>query len=216
MKKILLGLLGLLLVGVMLGYGTSWLLQQKQKEEKSAPLVHIEKKPVWEVQLYFTAPEGEFLVPEPCEIPVGDSDIDSIRHLLVALIAGSRQGNVAVLPQKTEILAVVLENDLVRINFSRQLVDFHPGGSLTELFTIYSLINSLTENFPYIRQLQIVVEGEVRQTLKGHVRIDQPIYADFSFNQPTQMGITAGTQGLNGEVQKLTIEKIIDDTGEKH
>ena len=68
--------------------------------------------------------------------------------------------------------------------FSRQLVDFHPGGSLTELLSIYSIANSLSESFPYIRQIQILVAGEVRQTLKGHVRIDQPIYANFSYDNP--------------------------------
>ena len=99
-----------------------------------------------------------------------------------------------------------MENDLARVDFSRQLVDYHPGGSLSELLSIYSIANSLNENFPYIRQVQILVEGELRQTLKGHARIDQPVYADFSYSQPPLGGEAVPSQGGKG----LSIEKLIE------
>ena len=92
--------------------------------------------------------------------------------------------------------------------FSRQLVDLHPGGSLTELLTVYSLANSLNENFPYLRQLQILVDGQIRQTLKGHVRIDQPVYANFSFGQPPELGGEAPAAAEKGE---LSIDQLIQD-----
>lgn len=175
MKKILLGLFGVFLVGISLGYGVSWFFQQTRNTTAAERAVVPKKIQVREAQLYFTAPAGTYLVSELGEIPVCDEDHDCIHSLLTGLISGSQYGNLPVLPKETEILAVEVENDLVRVNFSKQLVDFHPGGSLTELLSIYSLANSLNENFPYIRQLQILVEGEARQTLKGHVRIDQTL-----------------------------------------
>jgi hypothetical protein len=61
----------------------------------------------------------------------------------------------------------------------------------------------LNENFSYLRQLQILVEGEVRQTLKGHARIDQPVTVDFAL-----------TQGVlpvpSVEKDDLSIEQLID------
>jgi spore germination protein GerM len=165
-----------------------------------------------EVQLYFTAPEGTYLVSEAGAIPMCDMDRDCINSLLVSLINGSQQGNSAVLPKETKILGVEVENDLVRVNFSRQLVDFHPGGSLSELLSIYSIANSLSESFPYVRQIQILVEGELRQTLKGHVRIDQPIYANFSYNEPPLTVAPPASTEEGVDAQGLSIETLIQNS----
>ncbi|SDZ77406.1 Sporulation and spore germination [Desulfuromusa kysingii] len=211
MKKMLLNLLGILLFGVLIGYGASWFFQQGQMQEESTRVVITRDVPVREIQLYFVAPTGTFLVPESFDILACDDDVDCLRELVNGLISGSSQQNLPVLPKETKVLAVDLENDLVRINFSRQLVDFHPGGSLTELLSIYSLANSLNENFPYIRQLQILVEGEVLQTLKGHARIDQPIYADYRFSKPPLSGPPPESPQQPGESQDLSIEQLIQD-----
>ena len=186
MKKILLGLLGLLLVGVIIGYLGGLLTQQAQPPAERIPIVVDEELPEREIQLYFSDQEGRFLQPETRQIDGCEEDRDCIRSLLEALRTGSQQELLPVLPEETGILEIELENDLVRVNFSRHLSDFHPGGSLSELLTVYSLANSLSENFPYLRQLQILIDGQLQQTLKGHVRIDQPIYADFSYSHPPQ------------------------------
>ena len=212
MNKVLIGLLSVLVTGVLLGYGVSWYLQQDQNSTEEVRIAITKEVPLREVQLYFTAPEGTFLVPEPQDIPMCDVDRDCINSLLVSLINGSQQGNFPVLPKETKILGIEVENDLVRVDFSRQLVDFHPGGSLTELLSIYSIANSLSESFPYIRQIQILVAGEVRQTLKGHVRIDQPIYANFSYNNPPLTVSLPGSTEANTDTQGLSIETLIKNS----
>ena len=212
MNKVLIGLLSVLVTGVLLGYGVSWYLQQGQNSTEEVRIAITKEVPMREVQLYFTAPEGTFLVPEPRDIPMCDVDRDCINSLLVSLINGSQQGNFPVLPKETKILGIEVENDLVRVDFSKQLVDFHPGGSLTELLSIYSIANSLSESFPYIRQIQILVAGEVRQTLKGHVRIDQPIYANFSYNNPPLTVSLPGSTETNTDTQGLSIETLIKNS----
>lgn len=212
MKKLLSGLSGVLLIGILIGYGASWFLQQDQETEEEVRVVIPEKIPMREIQLYFVEPGGTFLVPESYEIPACDDESDCIHNLLLGLINGSSENNLSVLPKETQVLSVDVENDLVRVNFSRHLADFHPGGSLTELLSIYSLADSLNENFPYLRQLQILIEGEVHQTLKGHARIDQPIYADFSFTEPPLTGPFPEPAELNKEEQKLSIEQLIQES----
>ena len=212
MKKLLMGLFLVLLTGLLLGYGASWYLQQDQGPAEEVRVAIVKEIPLREVQLYFVAPEGTFLVSEPHNFPVCDVDRDCINSLLNGLINGSQRGNLPVLPKETKVLDVEIENDLVRVNFSRQVVDFHPGGSLIELFSIYSLTNSISENFPYVRQVQILVEGEVRQTLKGHVRIDQPIYADFSYNELPLVVVPPEIEEANMESQDLSIEKLIQES----
>jgi hypothetical protein len=212
MNKVLIGLLSVLVTGVLLGYGVSWYFQQDQNPTGEVRIAITKEVPMREVQLYFTDSEGTFLVPEPRDIPMCDVDRDCINSLLVSLINGSQQGNFPVLPKETKILGIEVENDLVRVDFSRQLVDFHPGGSLTELLSIYSIANSLSESFPYIRQIQILVAGEVRQTLKGHVRIDQPIYANFSYNNPPLTISLPGSTETNTDTQGLSIETLIKNS----
>lgn len=204
MKKILLGLLGVLLAGVLIGYLVGWFLQQAQPPAERIPIVVEEELPEREVQLYFSDPQGRFLVAEARLIAGCDDDRDCIRSMLEAIRAGSQQQLLPVLPAETGILEIELENDLVRVDFSRHLSDFHPGGSLSELLTVYSLANSLSENFPYLRQLQLTIEGQTQQTLKGHVRIDQPVYADFGYTRaPTpgpvpELEATAERQDIEG------------------
>ena len=212
MKKLFSGFLGVLVVGALIGYGIGWYFQQPQQIEKEVRVVIADQVPPRELQLYFTEPQGDYLVPETHAIPACDEDLDCIQSMLSALIDGSQQGNLPVLPAETKILAVEVENDLLRVNFSKQLIDFHPGGTLTELLSIYSLTNSLNENFPYLRQLQILIDGEVKQTLKGHARIDQPIYADFSFSTPPLPGLVPETEEIDAD-QEISIEKLIENSG---
>jgi hypothetical protein len=188
MRKLLLGLLGLLVIGIAAGYGIGWYLQRSLPTAKRIPVVTEPALPSREVQLYFAEPRERFLLPELRQIPGCEADQDCLRSLVEALRSGSRQGNSPVLPKSAELIGVELENDLVRLNFSRQLVDHHPGGTLSELLTVYGLTNSLVENFSYLRQVQILVDGRIQQTLKGHVRIDQPVFADFSYNRPPLPG----------------------------
>jgi len=208
MKKVLSGLLCVLVVGVLLGYGISWLTQQPQTGTEEEHVVVIDKLPERVVQLYFAAPEGTYLVAEDAVIPGCEEDRDCLLSLVQLLANGSQAGNVAVLPDQTTVLGIEVENDLVRVDLSRQVVDLHPGGSLAELFSIYSIANSVSENFPYIRQVQLLVEGEMRQTLKGHARIDQPIYADLNYSR--QPGIDGDGDGGKEKSQGLSIESLIE------
>lgn len=210
MKKIFLSLTLVLIVGIVLGYIIGWIFQDSEDESIQTPGFIEEPLAEREVALYFAEPQGRYLLRETAGISGCEDDRDCVRALLERLIAGPQGKAVPVLPATTRIEGVELDNDLVRINFSRHLVDHHPGGSLTELLTIYSLINSLSESFPYLRQLQILVEGEVRHTLKGHVRIDHPIYADYAMTQPPRLG--TGTLEPTREPQDYDeIERLIEE-----
>lgn len=205
MKKLLLGLIVVLGIGILFGYGIGWFFQHEQEQTQHLPTVIEEALPPREVTLYFAEPQGRYLVRVTKEIAGCEDDRDCIHDLLASLIAGPHGEGVRVLPETTQVKGIDIENDLIRIDFSRHLVDHHPGGSMSELLTIYSLINSLTESFPYLRQLQILVESEVRQTLKGHVRIDHPVYADYALTQSPTADKQDAAEGT------LNIDQIIEE-----
>lgn len=66
----------------------------------------------------------------------------------------------------------------------RALSEHHDGGVLGELTTVFSIVNTLCVNFPFIQRVQLVLEGINPTTLAGHVDITEPFYLDetyFSF-----------------------------------
>ena len=61
------------------------------------------------------------------------------------------------------------------VNLSGDITARHPGGSLLELFTVYTLVNALTVNLPAIQRVQILVDGKEVDTLAGHVDLRHPL-----------------------------------------
>ena len=55
------------------------------------------------------------------------------------------------------------------------IVAKHPGGSLDEIFTVYTLVNALTVNLPAVTRVQILVDGKEVDTLAGHVDLRHPL-----------------------------------------
>jgi hypothetical protein len=45
------------------------------------------------------------------------------------------------------------------------------------MMTLYSIVNSLAFNFPQIKQVQILIEGEKSQTIAGHLSLEDPIFS---------------------------------------
>ncbi len=136
-----------------------------------------------DVVLYFVDPQGTVLVTETREISGCQDSQTCLEGTIQALIDGPIGDLVPILPAHTRLLAVSEQDGLATVDFSHELISGHPGGSVSELFTAYGLINTLAENFPHIRQLRILVDGAEIASLKGHVDLRQPISADFRFTR---------------------------------
>jgi len=63
---------------------------------------------------------------------------------------------------------------LATVNFSNEIqIDFN-GGALLESLMIQAIVNTLTE-FPEIKSVQILVNGEVVESIGGHIFIAEPL-----------------------------------------
>jgi spore germination protein GerM len=80
------------------------------------------------------------------------------------------------LPFGDDLGPIVVDEDtkIAMVNFSKELVENHPGGSTGETMTIASIVNTLT-SFRDIEKVEIYVEGELLDTLAGHMDLDQPL-----------------------------------------
>jgi len=61
------------------------------------------------------------------------------------------------------------------VDFSADITAGHPGGSLEETLTVYTVVDVLAVNLPAITHVQILVDGKEVDTLAGHVDLRQPL-----------------------------------------
>jgi len=165
----------LFVIGLVVG---TW--QVDKTAQEAVPVVAVPTQSTREVVLYFASADGQTLVAESRQIEGCEFDDDCLSETVQALISGPAGDLVSILPPRTILRDLAVVDSLVQVDFSRDLIDAHPGGTQSELLTVYGLTDTLAVNFPHLRQVQILVEGAPVATLKGHVDLRQPVYPDFS------------------------------------
>src|SRR4030043_1184799 len=134
----------------------------------------VEKKK--EVLLYFSDSEGEYLIGEKRKILKKNVVKEEAKETIIELIKGPKGKLISTLPPRTKLLTLQINDaGLAKVNFTLALSKDHPGGSSGEVMTIYSIVNSLSLNFPQIKKVQILIDGEPAETIRGHLSLEQPI-----------------------------------------
>jgi len=131
---------------------------------------YVKKKEKYAVTIYFSDKQERFLVPETRYIIKEDNDALQAKEIVKALLDGSKTGLINTYPSGVTVKDVKVSNDgTAFINFDANLSRLHPGGSAAEMASIYSLVNSLTENIYNIKQVKIIVDGAELTSIKGHI-----------------------------------------------
>ena len=131
------------------------------------------------VTLFFSEEEGEYLVEEKREILKTGRFEEEAKETVVELIKGPKGRLIPALPPHTRLLTLRMDqNGVAKVNFDQTLSKEHPGGSSAEMLTLYSIVNSLTLNFPQIKRVQILIDGKEAESIAGHISLKQPV----SFN----------------------------------
>jgi spore germination protein GerM len=146
--------------------------ERRAEKEPARKTARQEKKVV---TLYFSGEEGEYLTGEKREILNKENDQEEASEAIEELIKGPKGKLIRTLPPRTRLLALRIDEEgVAKVNFDRALSRDHPGGSSAEIMTVYSIVNSLTLNFPKIKKVQILIEGK-REVITGHLVLDRPI-----------------------------------------
>lgn len=135
---------------------------------------------VQSVVLVFGDPSAMRLVEERREIVVPADRAIRAKRILEELARGpSESGGVRTLPEGTGIRSVVFDDSGgAFVDFTRELVDKHPGGSTGELMTISSVVQTLARNFPNVERVTFLVEGREIETIAGHIDATVPFSVD--------------------------------------
>jgi spore germination protein GerM len=131
---------------------------------------------VQSVRLAFASRGAGRMIEERREIVVMEDPAGRARRILEELAAGPVEPDAdGTIPEGTRVLEVFFDGTGgVFVDFSRELVDNHPGGSTGELYTIRSIVRTLALNFPDIERVKILVDGNEVETIAGHIDASVP------------------------------------------
>jgi hypothetical protein len=125
--------------------------------------------------LCFGDERGEFLIREHRIITCGQTPDKKAEALLQALLKGPLTKGTRTVPQQTQLRGVAFDKGILTADFSPDLKTQHPGGSASEILTVYSVVNTLTMNIPEIKQVRLLVDGKKIDSIAGHIDCRQPI-----------------------------------------
>jgi len=146
--------------------------------------------PLRKVKLFFpSSRQDNLLEGEERDILSSDLPSEEGKQIVAELIRGSRERRLPALPSDTRLRELfVTPQGLAVVDLTQEASLHHPGGLTMELASIYSVVNSLTQNVSRIERVQILIEGAEAETLAGHIDLSRPFAADLSM---TVLGGTA-------------------------
>jgi germination protein M len=134
------------------------------------------------ITLFFADSDQGILVSEEREIEGYVSTPDQVKECFRQLIYGPRNRDLSpVISPRTKLKGVFLDLDkgIAYIDFSPEIRTDHPGGAEAEMLTTYAIINTLCHNFPVIKKVQILIDGQEKESIAGHVFIQLPLMPDW-------------------------------------
>jgi len=142
--------------------------------------VAVPKKNKKTVYLYFSDEKNSYLVSEERILFVSEDPLEIGKTIINDLIQGPRGNLVRTIPGDATLNAFYLSKaGTAFVDFSDTIREKHPGGSQTELLTVYSIVNSIVLNIPQVQRVKILIEGRDSLTLAGHIDLTSPLSADM-------------------------------------
>jgi spore germination protein GerM len=182
-NRIVFKALGVLLAGcAMVMAMPTFTVSAAEPDREDTPLAEGMSTPTQKspVHLYFAGRNSYFLMAEQ-RVVLHPADPAGLAAAIVkALIKGPRKGLLKTIPADTRLNALFITPDgTCYIDLSEAVSRNHPGGSKSELLTIYSMVNSLVLNVPQIDRVQLLIDGNQAPTLAGHIDLQIPVKADM-------------------------------------
>lgn len=135
-------------------------------------------------RFFYVSQEGTRLTSVERDVAYGEGTAEQAKEIVNAQIAPVSEPLLSAVPPGTKLRALfVTETGHAYVDLSREAAAAHPGGSLYELLTVYTIVNALTANLPAVSAVQLLVDGKEVDTLAGHVDLRRPLAKDLSWVQ---------------------------------
>jgi hypothetical protein len=119
-------------------------------------------------------PVGPRLYREFHRRPVAD---DPVRDAVEAMLTQepADPDYTSLWPSAARVRDARVEGDLATVDFSRAVVDEGSAGASFEAVSLQQLVHTVTAADTSVRRVQVLVEGERRESLWGHVDVREPL-----------------------------------------
>jgi spore germination protein GerM len=161
-----------LFIGLPRWYATPRAPQAPPPAEATTP---AEPERKIKARLFYVADDGRSLTSVEREVAYGADPGAQAKAILEAQIAPAAEPLLSAVPAGTKLRAVFVANGEAYVDVTGEMIAAHPGGSLNELLTVYTIVGALTANLPAVNAVQILVDGKEVDTLTGHVDLRQPL-----------------------------------------
>jgi len=147
--------------------------------------VHAMQEKVQTTETIYTVDNQSFILfADKATIDYEKGNIDDkANHLMEALEASvnfSMQDD-GLFPNVKNGITVHVDKKTAIVNFSKDFVENHCGGTLSEKMTIYSIVNTLT-SLPEINKVNFLVNGKKDGELCGHMDLNLTYTFSPQFN----------------------------------
>jgi spore germination protein GerM len=145
--------------------------------QPAAPAEPTEAVPRINATLFFASEDGRGLVAVQQEVPLAEGTVAQSRALVEALLTATPPAPlISAIPEGTTLRGVyVSTNNEAFVDLDTAIRDKHPGGSMNELFTVYTIVNTITTNLRDVESVQLLIDGREVDTLAGHVDLRRPL-----------------------------------------
>ena len=124
------------------------------------------------LKLYFADKDAQKLVAEARKVTLSQKESEEMRVLKELLKGPEKNFLTKTIPDETKILSVETKEGVCFVNLSQEFISKHIGGSNSEMLTVYSIVNSLTE-LENVDKVQFLIEGQKTE-----------VYIQMIFNEP--------------------------------
>ncbi len=145
-----------------------------KKAEQYLPKLGGEEKLV--VTVYYSDDSWTKLVPVTKEIDPENDPLKLAAKLIALLTTDPGEEASSPLPKEAKLRSVFIgqAGELI-VDFEDTLDELRSWGIQGELLAAYSVVNTLIANIESVNTVRILIGGEKRETLAGHVMIEEPL-----------------------------------------
>lgn len=151
---------------------------EQNKPNAPMPAVHLHGKKHRKVTIYVVklTEDDAWLIPEVRSVPARAEPHEAAVEQLIGTNRGGGPSHYLI-PAGTRLLGLNIKDRIAYADFSKEIKDNFSGGSMNEGLLVNSIVLTLTQ-FGDVDKVQILVEGNIIESLGGHVEISEPITGD--------------------------------------
>lgn len=127
--------------------------------------------------LFFASEDGLRLVPTEQDVALAEGVVAQARSIVEAQLAAEAPAPLAsTIPKGSTLRGIFIsQRNEAFVDLDPAIRTAHPGGTLQELMTVYTIVNALLTNLPNLREVQLLIGGQEVDTLAGHVDLRRPL-----------------------------------------